>query len=105
MFVGLDAQLMRDSSFYALFFGGYELSCYCFRTYVPSMPDELNYFMSGGIAGTPRDVFLPHVSWGLNIHTCSHHPSSFFLHKLPGTHFHQPTTNNPTKIHEYICFL
>jgi solute carrier family 25 (mitochondrial ornithine transporter) member 2/15 len=51
MFVGFDAQLCRDASFYALFFGGYELSCYLFRTYVPSMPDELNYFLSGGIAG------------------------------------------------------
>lgn len=51
MFVGFDAQLCRDSSFYALFFGGYELSCYMFRTFVPSMPDELNYFLSGGIAG------------------------------------------------------
>jgi hypothetical protein len=50
-FVGFDAQLCRDSCFYALFFGGYELSCYTFRTFVPSMPDELNYFMSGGIAG------------------------------------------------------
>lgn len=49
--VGFDAQLCRDSSFYALFFGGYELSCYLFRTFVPSMPDELNYFLSGGIAG------------------------------------------------------
>ena len=36
---------MRDSSFYAVFFGGYELSCYLFRTYCPSMPDELNYFI------------------------------------------------------------
>lgn len=51
MFVGLDAQLARDSSFYAIFFGGYELSCYMFRTHVPSMPDELNYFISGGFAG------------------------------------------------------
>lgn len=42
---------MRDASFYGLFFGGYELSCYMFRTYVPSMPDELNYFISGGLAG------------------------------------------------------
>ena len=50
-FVGFDAQLCRDSSFYALFFGGYELSCYFFRTVFPSMPDELNYFLSGGIAG------------------------------------------------------
>ena len=50
-FVGFDAQLCRDSSFYAVFFGGYELSCYMFRTFVPSMPDELNYFLSGGFAG------------------------------------------------------
>ena len=48
---GLDAQLARDSSFYAIFFGGYEVFCYLFRTYVPSMPDELNYFVSGGLAG------------------------------------------------------
>mmetsp|Transcript_24068 Transcript_24068/g.33835 ORF Transcript_24068/g.33835 Transcript_24068/m.33835 type:complete len:291 (+) Transcript_24068:206-1078(+) len=51
MFVGFDAQLMRDAPFYAFFFGGYELNCYLFRTYVPSMPDELNYFLSGGFAG------------------------------------------------------
>lgn len=50
-FVGFDAQLMRDSSFYAVFFGGYELSKYMFRILVPSMPDELNYFLSGGISG------------------------------------------------------
>ena len=51
LFVGFDAQLARDASFYAFFFGGYDLSCYLFRTYVPSMPDELNYFLSGGFAG------------------------------------------------------
>lgn len=45
LFVGFDAQLMRDAPFYAFFFGGYELNCYLFRTYVPSMPDELNYFI------------------------------------------------------------
>jgi solute carrier family 25 (mitochondrial carnitine/acylcarnitine transporter), member 20/29 len=50
-FTGLDAQLARDASFYAVFFGGYELSCYMFRTYVPSMPEELNFFISGGLAG------------------------------------------------------
>lgn len=49
--IGFDAQLARDASFYAIFFGGYEVSCYMFRTYVPSMPDELNYFISGGLAG------------------------------------------------------
>lgn len=48
---GLDAQLARDMSFYAFFFGSYELFCYGFRTHVPSMPDELNYFLSGGFAG------------------------------------------------------
>lgn len=51
LFCGLDAQLARDSSFYAFFFGSYEMSCYLFRTYCPSMPDELNYFISGGLAG------------------------------------------------------
>jgi solute carrier family 25 (mitochondrial ornithine transporter) member 2/15 len=50
-FIGLDAQLARDASFYAVFFGGYEVSCYLFRTYVPSMPEELNFFISGGLAG------------------------------------------------------
>ena len=49
--IGFDAQLARDASFYAVFFGSYEVFCYMFRTYVPSMPDELNYFMSGGLAG------------------------------------------------------
>ncbi|GKY99132.1 hypothetical protein MPSEU_000868700 [Mayamaea pseudoterrestris] len=51
LFVGLDAQLARDSAFYAVFFGSYELSCYMFRTYAPSMPEELNFFVSGGLAG------------------------------------------------------
>jgi Mitochondrial carrier protein len=51
LFVGLDSQLARDAAFYAVFFGGYEMSCYMFRTHVPSMPDELNFFISGGLAG------------------------------------------------------
>jgi solute carrier family 25 ornithine transporter 2/15 len=51
IFCGLDSQLMRDGPFYAVFFGGYELNCYLFRTYFPSIPDELNYFVSGGFAG------------------------------------------------------
>lgn len=51
IFCGLDSQLMRDAPFYAVFFGGYELNCYLFRTYFPSIPDELNYFLSGGFAG------------------------------------------------------
>ena len=42
---------MRDGSFYAFFFGSYEVLTYLFRTHVPSMPDELNYFLSGGFAG------------------------------------------------------
>jgi solute carrier family 25 ornithine transporter 2/15 len=69
---GLDAQLARDASFYAVFFGGYELSCYMFRTYVPSMPDELNFFISGGLAGMlgwtvamPLDVPKTNVSLDL----------------------------------------
>lgn len=48
---GLDAQLARDASFYAVFFGGYELFVHLFRTLTPSMPEELNYFLSGGFAG------------------------------------------------------
>jgi solute carrier family 25 (mitochondrial ornithine transporter) member 2/15 len=48
---GLDAQLARDASFYAVFFGGYELFVHLFRTAAPSMPDELNFFLSGGFAG------------------------------------------------------
>lgn len=51
LFCGLDSQLMRDGPFYAVFFGGYELFCYSFRTFIPSIPDELNYFLSGGFAG------------------------------------------------------
>lgn len=51
LFCGLDSQLMRDGPFYAFFFGSYELFCYSFRTIAPSIPDELNYFLSGGFAG------------------------------------------------------
>ena len=51
MFCGLDSQLMRDGPFYAVFFGGYELFCYSFRQLIPSIPDEVNYFLSGGFAG------------------------------------------------------
>ena len=51
LFAGLDAQLARDSLFYAVFFGGYELFCYSFRTHVPTMPNDVNYFLSGGFAG------------------------------------------------------
>ena len=51
IFVGFEAQIMRDMPFYAFFFGSYDLLCYVFRATVPSMPDELNYFLSGGFAG------------------------------------------------------
>lgn len=50
-FIGLEAQLARDGSFYAVFFGGYELFCYGFQRFVPKMPDEMRYFLSGGFAG------------------------------------------------------
>jgi solute carrier family 25 ornithine transporter 2/15 len=52
MFIGFDSQIMRDAPFYAVFFGGYELNCYLFRTYVPSMPDELNFFLRQVIVST-----------------------------------------------------
>jgi solute carrier family 25 (mitochondrial ornithine transporter) member 2/15 len=51
MLIGLDGQLCRDATFYAMFFGGYELSCFVLRNIFPNIPDELNYFLSGGIAG------------------------------------------------------
>lgn len=51
LFCGLDGQLARDGPFYGFFFGGYELFCYSFKTYFPEIPDEVNYFMSGGFAG------------------------------------------------------
>lgn len=49
--IGLDAQLARDALFYAVFFGGYELFVYLCRENFPSVPDEVNYFFSGGFAG------------------------------------------------------
>lgn len=51
LFTGLDSQLARDGSFYAVFFGGYELLRYSFRTFAPGVPDELSAFLSGGFAG------------------------------------------------------
>lgn len=51
MFVGLDAQLARDSSFYAVFFGGYEMNKYILQSIFPSIPEELKYFLAGGFAG------------------------------------------------------
>lgn len=49
--IGLDAQLARDGLFYAVFFGGYELFVYLIRENLPSVPEEVNYFFSGGFAG------------------------------------------------------
>mmetsp|Transcript_74860 Transcript_74860/g.112835 ORF Transcript_74860/g.112835 Transcript_74860/m.112835 type:complete len:119 (-) Transcript_74860:932-1288(-) len=40
--------MLRSTLF---FFGSYEMFCYGFRTMVPNMPEELNYFVSGGLAG------------------------------------------------------
>lgn len=48
---GFDAQLMRDGVFYGVFFGGYDLFCHTLQTAFPSIPEELNYFLSGGFAG------------------------------------------------------
>jgi hypothetical protein len=62
MCIGLDAQLCRDAIFYGMFFGGYELSCYTFRYFFPTMPEELNYFLSGGIAGMGGWFFAMPVS-------------------------------------------
>eukprot|EP00751_Fragilariopsis_kerguelensis_P003330 CAMPEP_0170816214 /NCGR_PEP_ID=MMETSP0733-20121128/39077_1 /TAXON_ID=186038 /ORGANISM="Fragilariopsis kerguelensis, Strain L26-C5" /LENGTH=205 /DNA_ID=CAMNT_0011175233 /DNA_START=1 /DNA_END=618 /DNA_ORIENTATION=+ len=46
--------LQSDSTFFACFFGGYQLSCYTIREWFPShrqLPDEVVYFLSGGFAG------------------------------------------------------
>jgi len=51
LFSGLDSQLIRDGVFYAVFFGMYELNCYLFKMYIPSIPEELKYFISGGLSG------------------------------------------------------
>jgi len=50
MFVGLNAQILRDIPFGATFFGSYEILCQVFRKYT-SLPDSTIYFMSGGFAG------------------------------------------------------
>ena len=49
--VGLEGQLMRNGSAYAFFSRSYEVFTCLFRTHqVPSMLEELNYFLSGGFA-------------------------------------------------------
>ena len=50
-FHGLDAQAMRDGPFYMLFFGGYEVSVLTLKKLFPALPDEANFFISGGLAG------------------------------------------------------
>lgn len=47
LFVGLNAQLLRDIPFGAAFFGSYEIMCQLFHKYT-SLPDGTIYFMSGG---------------------------------------------------------
>ena len=50
LWVGMDAQIMRDAPFYAVFFGSYEI----FKFTLHNMGVEnrdVNYFMSGGFAG------------------------------------------------------
>ncbi|CAB9530317.1 Mitochondrial arginine transporter BAC1 [Seminavis robusta] len=50
-FCGLEGQFLRDGSFYTVFFGGYEVCKYTFSRLFPSMPDPLNFYISGGLAG------------------------------------------------------
>lgn len=50
-FCGLEGQFMRDGFFYTVFFGGYEVCKYTFRKCFPSMPDPVNFYISGGLAG------------------------------------------------------
>ncbi len=64
--MGFDAQIMRDAPFYAFFFGTYELNCYLFRTYIPTMPEELNYFLRSVDVFDLNDI-LPNQSANINI--------------------------------------
>lgn len=52
LFCGLDSQIIRDGVFYAAFFGMYEMNCHLLSKYFPSIPKDLNYFLSGGLSGT-----------------------------------------------------
>ena len=52
LFVGVDAQIMRDAPFYAVFFGSYEISKFSLHTLSDGrLPEDLNYLLSGGMAG------------------------------------------------------
>ena len=52
LFVGVDGQIMRDAPFYAVFFGSYELSKFSLFTLSDGrLPEDLNYLLSGGLAG------------------------------------------------------
>jgi len=50
LYTGIDAQIARDGLFYAVFFGSYEILVRAFRKHT-SLPDEANFFISGGLAG------------------------------------------------------
>lgn len=81
LFCGLDSQIVRDGVFYAVFFGMYEFNCYMFKTYVPSFPDELNYFISGGFAGMMGwSVAMPFDVPKTNVQTkwCTNVVGSYF---------------------------
>ncbi|GMH86203.1 hypothetical protein TrVE_jg5553 [Triparma verrucosa] len=51
LFIGMDAQIMRDGPFYAVFFGSYEIFKYAIHHLSPSLPEDVNFFLSGGFAG------------------------------------------------------
>ena len=42
---------MRDGPFYAVFFGSYEIFKYAIHHLSPSLPEDVNFFLSGGFAG------------------------------------------------------
>ncbi|GMI08869.1 hypothetical protein TrLO_g10192 [Triparma laevis f. longispina] len=51
LFVGMDAQIMRDGPFYAVFFGSYEIFKFSLHKLIPGIAEDVNYFVSGGLAG------------------------------------------------------
>mmetsp|Transcript_12516 Transcript_12516/g.27638 ORF Transcript_12516/g.27638 Transcript_12516/m.27638 type:complete len:221 (-) Transcript_12516:482-1144(-) len=57
MFVGFDAQLMRDGPFYAVFFGSYELFCYTIKQTFPSVPEEANYFLRSVLSVATKTTY------------------------------------------------
>lgn len=48
---GFEAQLLRDGAFYACFFGSYDVCGHLLQAGFPSLPDQVRYFLAGGIAG------------------------------------------------------